>query len=119
MAASHTPGPWRVSTTPSGDRVIGIGKRTGEGIADCGFGTWRVGGEEALANARLIAAAPDLLAAVKSALAFIEADNLACEAGTCIGEITTLDLHTGEPRKIDLSALRAAIAKAEGRADAR
>ena len=61
MSAQHTPGPWRVFTTLSGGQIIGIGELTGDGVADCGFGVWRGGSEEALANARLIAAAPDLL----------------------------------------------------------
>jgi hypothetical protein len=63
--AQHTPGPWRVFTTPDNSKVIGIGERTGDGIADCGFGVWRGGSEEARANAQLMAAAPDMLAALK------------------------------------------------------
>lgn len=66
MEAQHTPGPWKVFTTSDGSKVIGIGDRNGEGVADCGFGIWRGGSEEALANARLIAAAPDLLSALKA-----------------------------------------------------
>lgn len=73
MAQRHTPGPWRVFTTPQGNRIIGIGEQTGEGITDCGFGLWRGGDAEALANARLIAAAPQMLEALKAALADIEA----------------------------------------------
>ncbi|TXN40512.1 hypothetical protein [Methylobacterium sp. WL7] len=63
--AQHTPGPWRVFTTPDNTKIIGIGDRDGEGIADCGFGVWRGGSEEARANALLMAAAPDLLVALK------------------------------------------------------
>jgi hypothetical protein len=68
-AVKHTPGPWRVFLTKDGRRVIGIGELTGEGIADCGFGVWRGGSAEAIANAYLIAAAPELLAALKAAQA--------------------------------------------------
>lgn len=74
MTNAHTPGPWRVFTTPDGRRVIGVGDRTGGGITDQGDvstndqGVWR-SGKEKLANARLIAAAPDLLEALKDCLA--------------------------------------------------
>lgn len=63
--AKHTPGPWRVFTTPDNTKIIGIGEQSGDGIADCGFGVWRGGSEEARANALLMAAAPDLLAALR------------------------------------------------------
>jgi hypothetical protein len=58
-----TPGPWRVFTTPDGRDMIGIGEATGEGVVDCGFGVWR-SGDEKLANAHLIAAAPALYEAL-------------------------------------------------------
>lgn len=55
-----TPGPWKVFTNTGGDKIIGIGELNGGGVADCGFGVWRGGDAEALANALLIASAPDL-----------------------------------------------------------
>ena len=58
--SAHTPGPWRVFTTPDGRKLIGIGDVEGAGVTDCGFGLWG-SGDELHANARLIAAAPDLL----------------------------------------------------------
>ena len=67
----HTPGPWKVfwAEDAQGNKranlFIGIGAATGEGIADSGFGVWGGGSEEAAANARLIAAAPDLLSALE------------------------------------------------------
>jgi hypothetical protein len=64
--AKFTPGPWRVFMSPSGHKVVGIGEGTGDGIADCGFGIWRHGRPEHLANAHLIAAAPDLYAAIEA-----------------------------------------------------
>ena len=69
-----TPGPWKAFFGTENNRVlIGIGEEeTGEGIADCGdrywrgkFGLWRGNDEEAHANAHLIAAAPDLYAALE------------------------------------------------------
>jgi len=52
----HTPGPWRVNAhdiCAGSDAVAGV------------YGTTGYAPEEAQANARLIAAAPDLLAALK------------------------------------------------------
>lgn len=63
--SAHTPGPWKVFTTKDGNKVIGIGDVNAEGVADCGFGVWRGGDAEALANAKLMAAAPEMLAALK------------------------------------------------------
>jgi len=90
----HTPGPWyfnqkycigpRVNTYDQSDGMF-------HPLAD-------VYGVNRDANARLIAAAPDLLAAAKRALNFIE--NTEGEIGC--------SLESGE-------LLRAAIAKAEGR----
>jgi hypothetical protein len=86
---THTPGPWRYTSTA---RVVmaGLGVRVAT-IRDC---------DESGANARLIAAAPDLLAACKGAVdhlrSFSQEDNT--------GAITAA-----------LEAVEAAIAKAEAR----
>ncbi len=74
--AEHTPGPWKVFTTKDGTQVIGIGELNGAGVADCGFGVWRGGSKEALANARLIAAAPET-AAERDRLREVNAELLA------------------------------------------
>jgi hypothetical protein len=66
----YTPGPWRVFTTTDGSKLIGIGELNGGGITDCGFGVWRGGDAEAIANARLIAAAPDLIEALQDILEY-------------------------------------------------
>lgn len=91
MTAKHTPGPWAVGREVAIDyRPYHIvGADGGSLVAWCaGGGPKRaVVGPEELANARLIAAAPDLYAALKAMLA--------SEVG-------------------DLSAAEAAIAKAEG-----
>jgi hypothetical protein len=61
----HTPGPWKVYRAQNG-LIIGIGvdrpndEDHAVGVTDPGFGLWGDGGERD-ANARLIAAAPDLL----------------------------------------------------------
>ncbi len=67
--AQPTPGPWRIFQTKGKPPffVIGIGREDGLGITDgnVGLGIWGADSPEALANARLIAAAPDLAAALK------------------------------------------------------
>lgn len=62
-----TPGEWCLFMTTDGRKLIGIGDKDGGGVTDAGFGTWR-DGQEQLANARLIAAAPELLAALQGVL---------------------------------------------------
>ena len=70
--SNHTPGPWRVFEVPEFKRSdpakVGVGRDDGADIAHCsGFDSQR-SKEEELANARLIAAAPELLAACERAL---------------------------------------------------
>jgi hypothetical protein len=68
---SHTPGPWRHA--PTGPTMRGYSQPFGVASVDygpaflvCGcFGDIKGGPDEAEANARLIAAAPELLAALK------------------------------------------------------
>lgn len=60
--AAHTPGPWSVFDNPNGNygcEVIAITKVKAKRVV-C-----RVGGPDRVANARLIAAAPDLLEVVR------------------------------------------------------
>lgn len=74
MSAAHTPGPWPIERTGDGKRII-VGPGLIEGphgydIAevysdDCDP-------EEATANARLIAAAPELLEALEKLAAFAD-----------------------------------------------
>lgn len=60
-AAKHTPGPWQVSETVTGrPKVI-----SNRGFAVCGFQSGAY--DQMRTDARLIAAAPDLLAALKLA----------------------------------------------------
>jgi len=69
VSAGHTPGPWPFERTGDGKRYV-----VGEGLVEGphGYEVAEVYSDdcdpdEALANARLIAAAPDMLAALKSA----------------------------------------------------
>lgn len=67
MSTKHTPGPWIL--TGNAGQVYGLDSRK---VSDCGNCAVNL---ENHANARLIAAAPELLGALKSALRALE-DNL-------------------------------------------
>lgn len=103
----HTPGPWMFKTAPNGDNGI---KAEGTWIFAGAFAEIRSDGEndrdEALANARLIAAAPDLLEALAECEDFFDqrADADCDQDGF---------VPNDEMRM--LATVRAAIAKAEAR----
>lgn len=121
MSAQHAPGPWVIDNRPTYAADAGMDAqpiRKGACVADVstGFGTHSVHApatigrkcpsvaemdEQGLANALLIAAAPDMLAALK---ALLLPDG---EPG--IGE------WWGLPEDEQHERIRAAIAKAEGR----
>lgn len=99
MKLTHTPGPWKavdafVENNPN-RWLVARGGWGGPNIADCGPG--------AEADARLIAAAPELLAAIEDLLFTAEALRDDCEShdGIC-----------GDPESFKIA--RAAIAKATG-----
>lgn len=92
MGGEHTPGPWdrdglHIKTTRGVIAHCPVPKNGG--VFDC------------QANARLIAAAPDLLAVAKQAL----------KSMTICGIVQDGDMHQNDPV---IPALRAAIAKATG-----
>lgn len=95
-AAKHTPGPWHLFSNS-----IGVGVTTGRSdVAHCsGFDSLRTL-EEVESNARLIAAAPDLLEALRGAIEWMY----------CVEP----HLRDGEPFKRNFESYKAAIAKAEG-----
>ena len=99
---SHTPGPWRYAKTNGnpthGEHMI-AGAKPGylAEVRDCGSG-------DVKANARLISAAPDLLAA-------LEAINPVPGEYYYDG---SSDLPGCELMRDDVSTIRAAIAKARG-----
>ena len=97
----HTPGPWRTrkSESEAPDDFVVMADKTGESICDCTAGNPYMSEEEALANARLIATAPEMLLALKEI-------------------IEELPLGADEPfnaRFWKINAASAAIAKAEGK----
>ena len=74
----HTPGPWRVTEAHGQTQVVAVNRHPEKavtGIADI-FDSID-GTREWGANARLIAAAPDMLEALKGALS--EFDQMSCE----------------------------------------
>ncbi len=109
MTASHTPGPWTVDTghrtdidrtvfahSPIHNNPIAIARVYGEGVMASPDA-------EKIANARLIAAAPDLLAALNDAAA-----GFAVLSTAGLGET-----HEAFARE-NFAKAKAAIAKAQG-----
>jgi hypothetical protein len=70
----HTPGPWQFTDNMYGInnlRVFGVEDKTGPfNVANCGFGVWSE------ANAHLIAAAPEMLEALKESLVLLDVSYL-------------------------------------------
>lgn len=103
---THTPGPWQKESDGAGEFGIHADAgRTWKFVAMVtanGQGSAVVTEAEAEANARLVAAAPELLAACELALAYMERHSVPAP------EYVTA-------RANDLNILRAAIAKAGGR----
>ena len=104
MNTKHTIGPWRLAAYLDSGRpnpgVIVADNPHGEGAEQVASVEWIAGGfhAEQVANARLIAAAPELLEALVKAVARYEATLATCP-------------HRDETRD-ELIAARAAIAKA-------
>ncbi|KKX25331.1 hypothetical protein [Rhizobium sp. LC145] len=112
--SKHTPGPWSFRTDArTGDNGI---MADGTGVFVEAFAEIRHSGEnardEALANARLIAAAPDLLQALEDLLhAYSEPDRRLCCDGRDCGCMGSTVHQQAE------HYARLAIAKAEGRSE--
>ena len=106
--SAHTPGPWSVSN----GNLIRVNANGFHGACVCGvhkIGKFNGATEDvALANARLIAAAPDLLDALKKARQFIA-------NGIELGFIRMPDASTPDSAHETLTLIRSVIAKAEAR----
>lgn len=100
----HTPGPWKVEWDPDGGSALEPAvMHDGYYVATCHEMSGDAKGSvEALENARLIAAAPDLLGALRSALLVL--NGLTSEHQRSLPVI-----------RDELERMAAAIAKAEGR----
>ena len=103
-AKQHTPGPWAIRPQNYGQAVEGPLR---ESVAWCGDNfSSLTGNVPFVANANLIAAAPDLLAALEQIMMF--------GGGCCCPQAgSTPNLHSQTCREA-----RAAIAKARGQNDA-
>lgn len=100
--SKHTPGPWKVS--PTDDTVVIDATGAEVAAVDGDYNapdTW----PQTEANACLIAAAPDLMNALKRAFSYVEAA-VAKDGGI---------EHCQIEYRVDHDAVVAAIAKAEGR----
>ena len=102
MKAKHTPGPWAYHNTPTPFIYVNAG-----GLPICQIYTSTAHGQsmgEQFANARLIAAAPELLEALQAVLRSFPTDRDMRDAGW---ERAEIDLACR-----DYEAARAAISKA-------
>lgn len=117
MSAKHTPGPWEWVGTDSlwgGERKTEEILKAADDGKPYGMHSPRIehhfDAEQAKANARLIAAAPELLEALKSLIREHDAVFAGREDGA---QDSYYNAHPG--RAIAYQKARAAIAKAEGR----
>lgn len=99
----HTPGPWHVGPHYKHD----VESREGR-ICEC----VPMGSERAENNARLVAAAPDLLEALKDATKALE---MAYRIATADLYKTKAELDEAIGQHLTITKARAAVAKAEGR----
>lgn len=106
MTHSHTPGPWKVNT--DGELEIG-GHSTGSAAAEFSDGT--IDYPEALANLRLTAAAPDLLASLQALVKWMDDSGLSHTKAGGSGVLR----YEGHEYSVVADA-RAAITKAQGQA---
>ena len=120
----HSPGPWKIAPVAPGLDLPVIIDAAELRVASIGF----AGGLKSLrdnpavervkANARLIAAAPDMLDALLSAAAFIQ-DELAVRVGSFLPDPTAEESSLIEAAQSALDTVMAAIDEAEGKTDAR
>jgi hypothetical protein len=96
--SKFTPGPWKAQ-----DRTIAYEGKGQRIVAECGQSTFR---EIDQANAKLIAAAPDLYAIAKLILKEWEAPTEGVKVGELIARLSQYTIEA-----------RAAIAKAEGKSE--
>lgn len=122
----HTPGPWALAPYSDCDEVINVvagykdlggGQSQAHWIAECEAGVDFGDDAEAIiatneANARLIAAAPDLLAACKTLIRYATQRD---GAPADIGDVIMTFVEDGSTLNECLDAAAGAIDKAEGR----
>ena len=109
--ARHTPGPWRGNETPDRDGLVRDGG--GHVVAQC-FPEY-FGVEGAKANARLIAAAPEMTAALKTCLGYLDKQSRKIRAAERSARYEAARLGHGRDAEIldaVLKPVRAALEKA-------
>lgn len=110
--AQHTPGPWEVIVPPSSlltTRLVRGGD--GDTVALVGYRDFTAGQAADLANARLIAAAPEMLAALREAVGFIDSAD-APAVGAIVQDSLVPSAYVALANILE--SARAAIAQAEG-----
>ncbi len=121
MKYQHTPGPWAIERFYTEDQIMGemvILCSNGRPIAKTNHSliSKNLPPAEILANARLIAAAPDLLTALKEVLAtgFNGGNNVRlCMLAASQKELSPESIYKAHLSEMAVLAARAAIAKAE------
>lgn len=114
--SGHTPGPWSVSRFTTGPYRYDIVGPNGE---DIGYANPSDGADEPTfypveANLRLMAAAPDLLAALKAVVERIDGDNWFIAREGVTGSAFRVTNNGGEDWTDEYNAIERAIEKAEG-----
>lgn len=109
MKTEHTPGPWKAEQANGCDETAMFVTGNGCTVAAC-YGDWhdQAPDSEQRANARLIAAAPELLEALKNTTAYLAVQLRNVEPGPATAPVRM-------EMEADLRRARAAIAQAEGR----
>jgi len=91
----HTPGPWRLRTNrhtaTNGESWGWVSENTDANISLPGLSRFEWQGDTGRANARLIAASPDLLEALRDAVADELGDNWQVRARAAIAKATGSD----------------------------
>lgn len=102
MTIEHTPGPWEIGDASKGEspRMVYCDDSLGSRVADCSTAGHGIPTAAEIANARLIAAAPEMLEALKLAQQWL-------------GNFAPVVTIEGQK---PLPVIYAAIEKAEGRA---
>lgn len=113
MTTKHTPGPWTIHNQPDGDWTVETHTPYTYGVATVHAPSEAEERSEGEANARVIAAAPAMLTALRRMVDGVsqwERDGQGCALCGCNG-------HTPESHADDCPVrdAREAIAKAEGR----
>lgn len=125
IEAGHTPGPWHVLNNGycvGGPPSVQLADPIGAGVAMCCMAARSP--DETAANARLIAAAPELLEACRAMVAWDEAEKAGPDYGGLTrdthpsGEAIWREWWDGQLKLCDKAFVKAksAIARAEGRA---